>query len=160
MNNKGKDRKCPYCWDFFPPDNYNAHKQQFCRRTDECRKAASRASSRKYREKKRNDLLWKKSECERVKKHHRKHPDYWRIGKNAKIISSDSLLRDFAQAQKIDSLPVLRDFVLYYSACLTGFIAHTTDHGDNLLLRDNALSYLNRFYDKGIALSTERNINS
>jgi len=67
MNNKGKDRKCPYCQDFFSPGNYNAHVQEFCRLNSECKKAASRASSKKCREKKRNDLSWKKSECERVK---------------------------------------------------------------------------------------------
>ena len=160
MNNKGKDRKCLYCKDFFSPSNYNAHVQQFCCLTYECQKAASRASSRKNREKKRNDLSWKKSECERVKGWQKKHPDYWKREKKSKIIFSNTLLRDFAQAQKIDSLPLLRDFVLYYSACLTGFIAHTTDLSDDLLLRDFAFSYLNRFYDKGIALSSGRNINS
>ncbi len=160
MKNKGKDRKCPHCRNYFPPNNYNAHKQEFCCRTDECKKAASCASSRNHREKKRNDLSWKKSECKRVKKWQKKHPDYWQREKSSKKVFGDLLLRDFAQAQKIDSLPLLRDFVLYYSACLTGFIAHTTDLESDLLLRDNALSYLNRFYDKGIALSTERNINS
>ena len=160
MNDKGKSRKCPHCIDYFPPDNYNAHKQEFCCLTDECRKAASRASSRKNREKKRNDLLWKKKESGRVKEWQKKHPDYWKSEKKSKIIFDDTLLRDFAQAQKIDSLPLLRDFVLYYSACLTGFIAHTTEFNRDLLLRDNAFSYLNRFYDKGIALSSGRNNNS
>lgn len=160
MNNKGKDRKCLHCKDFFPPGNYNAHAQEFCRLNDECCKAASCASSKKYREKKRNDLSWKKSECEYVKEWQRKHPDYWKRGKKTEKSFSNLLLGDFAQAQKIDSLPLLRDFVLYYSACLAGFIAHTTDQGGDLLLSDNAFSYLNRFYDKGIALSTERNINS
>ena len=156
MKNKGTSRQCLHCKDFFSPSNYNAHVQQFCRLNDECRKAASRASSKKCREKKRNDLSWKKSECERIKSWQQKHPDYWKKEKKSKIMFSDTLLRDFAQAQKIDSLPLLRDFVLYYSACLTGFIAHTTDQSGNSLLRDNAFSYLNKFYDKGIALSTER----
>ena len=160
MNDKGKSRKCPHCKDFFQPDPYNAHVQQFCCRTDECRKAASRASSRRCRENKRNKLSWKKGECKRVKEWQKKHPDYLKREKNPKQVPSDLLLRDFAQAQKIDSLPLLRDFVLYYSACLTGFIAHTTDSRGDLLLRDTALSCLNRFYDKGIALSAERNINS
>jgi len=160
MKNTGKDRKCLHCKDFFPPDPYNAHVQEFCRRNNACCKAASRASSKKNRAKKNDSLSWKQSECERVKKWQKKHPDYWKREKKPKIFSSDSLLRDFAQAQKIDSLPLLRDFVLYYSACLTGFIAHTTDLSDDLLLRDFAFSYLNRFYDKGIALSSGRNINS
>lgn len=155
MNNKGKNRKCLHCEVFFSPSNYNMHVQEFCRLNDECCKAASCASSQKYREKKRNELSWKKSECERVKGWQKKHPDYWKREKKAKIILSDTLLRDFAQAEKIDSLPLLRDFVLYYSACLTGFIAHTADLGNDLLLRDNAFSYLNRLYDKGIAISTE-----
>ncbi len=160
MKNIGKDRKCLHCAAFFTPSNYNAHVQEYCRLNYECKKAASRASSKKCRERKRNNILWKKSECERVKGWQKKHPDYWKSEKKSKIIFRDTLLRDFAQAQKIDSLPLLRDFVLYYSACLTGFIAHTTDLGSDLLLRDNAFSYLNRFYDKGIALSSERNNNS
>jgi len=156
MNKKGKDRKCLHCQDFFPPNNYNAHVQEFCCRTDKCKKASSCASSRKYRKKKQDDRLWKKIECDRVKRYQNKHPDYWKSEKKVKIFSSNLLLRDFAQAQKIDSLPLLRDFVLYYSACLTGFIAHTTDLSDDSLLRDFAFSSLNKFYDKGIALSGER----
>ena len=72
----------------------------------------------------------------------------------------DSLLRDMTQAQKVTSFPVLRDIVVYLHACLTGYIAHTTDWNEDLLLRDFIATLMNKFYDKGIDLSTERNINS
>lgn len=159
MKNRGQSRKCQHCKNFFLASNYNAHKQEFCCR-NECRKASSRASSRKHRKKNQDDLSWKKTECERVKQYQSKHPDYWKSEKKAKIFSSDLLLRDFAQAQNIDSFSLLRDFVLYNSACLTGFIAHTTDLSDDLLLRDFAFTSLNRFYDIGIALYEKRKSNS
>lgn len=160
MKKRGKKRKCLYCQILFTPDRYNDHHQQFCNGNDECKKASHRAASQKNRDKHRNDISWKEKENERVKKWQKEHPDYWKRKKNAKIISSDLVLRDFAQAQKVTSFPVLRDIVLYYSACLSGFIAHTGDWDEKLLLRDFIATRMNRFYDKGIALSAERNINS
>lgn len=159
MKNTGKSRKCSFCHTIFNPDRYNIHVQEFCCHSRECRKASSRASSKKYREKKRGDLEWKKNECERVKRYQREHPGYWKKQKKPGKNFPDLFLRDFAQAQKTADFPLLRDFVFYFGTCLTGFIAHTSDWGDDLLLRDFIGSLLNRFYDKGIALSSEGNIN-
>lgn len=160
MKKRGKKRKCLYCQILFTPDRYNDHHQQYCNGNDECKKASHRAASRKYRDKRRDDTSWKEKENERVKKWQKEHPGYWITKKNAKIISRDSVLRDFAQAQKVTSFPVLRDIVVYYSACLSGFIAHTAGLDSELLLRDFIATVLNPLYDKGIALSAERNINS
>ena len=159
MKKRGKKRKCLYCQTLFTPDRYNDYHQQFCNGSDECKKVSHRAASQKIRDKHRNDIPWKEKENKRVKEWQKEHPDYWKTKKNAKIISSDSLLRDFAQAQNATSFPVLRDIVLYYSACLSGFIAHTGDWDEKLLLRDFIATVLNPLYDKGIALSSERNIN-
>ena len=79
-------------------------------------------------------------------------------GKKAEKKSSDLFLRDFAQAPEKTNFPVLRDFVFYISSCLVGFIAHTHDWDNDLLLRDSFGTLLNRFYDRGIALSLESKI--
>ena len=63
------------------------------------------------------------------------------------------------QAQNIDNFPLLRDMVVYLHACILGYIAHATDWDDNLLLRDLIATRMNLFYDKGVALSSGRNIN-
>lgn len=160
MKKRGKKRKCPYCKKTFTPDARNKHYQQYCCESDECKRESHRAASARYRQKHRDDQKKKEEECERVKKWQKEHPGYWKTKKNAKIISTDSLLRDIMQAQKVTTFPVLRDIVVYLSTCLSGYIAHTTDWNENLLLRDFIATRMNRFYDKGIALSSERNINS
>jgi len=159
MKNRGKKRKCPYCKTPFDPDARNKHYQQYCCETNECKRESHRVASARYRQKHRNDKKKKEAECERIKKWQREHPGYWKTKNNAKIISPDLLLRDIMQAQKVTSFPVLRDIVIYLHACLSGYIAHTTDWNENLLLRDFIASRMNRFYDKGIALSSESNIN-
>jgi hypothetical protein len=160
MKYRGKTRLCLFCQIPFIPCKNNVHYQQFCCNTDECKKASNRASSKKYRERKRSDKKWKEKECERVKKYQKEHPDYWKREKKANFISGDLLLRDFAQAQKVTTFPVLRDIVMYLSACLAGYVAHTTDWEEGLLLRDFIATRLNPLYDKGIALSSEGNIKS
>lgn len=159
MKNQGKQRKCPFCQNSFTPDARNKHYQQYCSSSDECKKESNRASSRRYRQKNRNDKKKNANESERVKKWQRKHPDYWKPKKNAKIIPPDLLLRDICQVQKVTSFPLLRDIVVYLHASLCGYIAHTTDWNENLLLRDFIVTRMNLFYDKGIALSSERNNN-
>jgi len=159
MKDTGKSRKCPFCHVPFTPGRHNSHSQVFCCRNKECKQASSRAASKKYREKKRSDVSWKKEECNRVKKYQWEHPDYWKKEKNGKKDFTDLVLRDFVQARKTADFPVLRDFVLYFGNCLIGFIGHTSDWDNDLLLRDSIGSLLNGFYDKGIALFSERNIN-
>ncbi len=160
MKKRGKKRKCPYCKNPFDPDVRNQHYQQYCCETNECKRESRRVASARYRQKHRNDKKKKEKECKRVKKWQREHPDYWKTKKKAKIISNDLLLRDIIQAQKVTSFPLLRDMTFYLYTCFSGYIAHTTDWNENLLLRDFIATRMNRFYDKGIALSTERNINS
>jgi hypothetical protein len=159
MKDTGKSRKCPFCHVPFTPCKHNTHSQIFCCRSTECKQASSRAASKKYRENKRSDVAWKKKECERVKQYQQEHPDYWKREKNGKKDFTDLVLRDFVQARNTADFPVLRDFVLYFGNCLIGFIGHTSDWDNDLLLRDSIGSLLNGFYDKGIALSSERNIN-
>jgi hypothetical protein len=156
MKDIGKSRKCPFCHISFIPDKHNSHSQLFCCRSKECRQASSRASSKQYREQKRSNVNWKREECKRVKKYQLEHPDYWKKEKNGKKNFTDLVLRDFVQARKTADFPVLRDFVFYFSNCLLGFIAHTSDWDNDLLLRDVIGSLLNRFYDKGIALFREK----
>jgi hypothetical protein len=159
MKDTGKNRNCPFCHISFTPEKHNTHSQVFCCRNSECKQASSRAASKKYREKKRSDMNWKRDESERVKNYQREHPNYWKREKKDKNFSPDLLLRDFVQARKTADFPVLRDFVLYIGNCLIGFIGHTSDWDNDLLLRDSIGSLLNGFYDKGIALSSKRNIN-
>ena len=160
MKNRGKKRKCPFCQILFDSDPRNKHDQQYCGGTNECKRESHRAASARYRQKHRNDKRWKDQECERVRNWQKEHPDYWKTKNKAKIIFTDSLLRDMTQIQKVSSFAVLRDMIMYLHACLSGYIAHTTDWNENLLLRDFIATRMNRFYDKGIALSSERNINS
>ena len=160
MKKKGKQRKCPFCQILFIPDPRNQHDQQYCCDTDECQRESHRAASARYRQKRRDDKTHKRKECERVKKWQREHPDYWKTKKNAKIISPDVLLRDMTQARKVTSFPLLRDMTIYLWACFSGYVAHATDWNEDLLLRDFIATRLNRFYDKGVALSSGRNFNS
>ncbi len=159
MKNIGEKRKCPYCKKLFNPDPRNKHDQQYCCETDECKRESHRAASARYRQKHRNDKKKKGKECERVKKWQHEHPDYWKTKKNTKIFSTDALLRDMTQAQKVTSFPLLRDMTFYLYACFSGYVAHTTDWNEDLLLRDFIATRMNRFYDKGIALSSERKSN-
>ena len=160
MKKKGKRRICPFCRIKFIPEARTQYSQQYCCRSDECKRESHKASARKYREKHRNDEIWKKKENNRVKKWQQEHPGYWKDKKSKKIIFLDAFLRDMSQAQKVTSFPVLRDMTVYLYACLSGYIAYSTDWDDNLVLRDFIASRMNRFYDKGIALSSGRNINS
>jgi hypothetical protein len=153
MKRTGNHRRCPHCGIWFMPDPYNSHSQEYCCRNTGCRKASHCASQRRHREKRRDDAEWKKSESERVKRYQGKHPGYWRREKSSKKVSSASLLRDFAQPQKVTDFVVLRDFVFYLSGCLSGFIGHSTGIGGSGVLRDDICSVMNTFYDKGIALS-------
>ena len=159
MKNRGRKRKCPYCKNSFIPDPRNKHDQQYCCKTDECKRESHRAASARYRQKHRNDQKKKAKECERVKAWQREHPDYWKAKKKAKIISAEVLLRDMTQVQKVTSFPLLRDMTFYLYACFSGYVAHTTDWNGDLLLRDFIATRMNRFYDKGIALSSGRNGN-
>lgn len=149
MKNIGKKRKCPYCKKLFNPDPRNKHDQQYCCDTDECKRESHVAASARYRQKHRCDKKKKKKECERVKQWQYEHPDYWKTKKKSKIFSTDLLLRDMTQAQKVTSFPLLRDMTFYLYACFTGYVAHTTDWDDNLLLRDFIATRMNRFYDIG-----------
>ena len=152
MKNQGKSRKCLFCQTSFIPDPRNKHDQQYCSKTNECKRESNRAASGRYRQKHRDDKDKKEKECERVKKWQREHPDYWKTKKKAKIISPEALLRDMTQAQKVTSFPLLRDMTLYLYACFSGYVAHATDWNENLLLRDFIATRMNRFYDKGNAL--------
>ena len=160
MKNRGKSRKCIFCQTSFIPDPRNKHDQQYCSEINDCKRESHRAASARYRQKHRNDKNKKEKDCERVKKWQRKHPDYWKTKKSAKIISMDLLLRDMTQAQKVTSFPLLRDMTFYLYACFSGYVAYTTDWSEDLLLRDFIANRMNQFYDKGIALSGEREIQS
>lgn len=155
MKRTGNHRRCPNCRIWFMPEPYNGHKQKYCCSNTDCKRASHSASQRIQREKKRDDREYKRMNSERVKRYQKKHPGYWRRKKSSKKVFPASLLRDFAQAQKVTDFAVLRDFVFYLSGCLTGFIGHSTGLGASGVLRDNICTMMNRYYDNGIALSKE-----
>ena len=155
MRRTGNHRRCPHCGIWFMPNPFNKHRQEYCCRTSDCRKASHCASQRRQRGKKRDDMELKQRESERVKRYQREHPGYWKRKKSSKKVFLPLLLRDFAQGQKVTDFIVLRDFVFYLSGCFTGFVGHSTGLGASGVLRDNICSVMNIFYDKGIALSKE-----
>ena len=137
--------------DYFYPDNYNRHHQRYCCKDNKCRKASSAASSKAYRKKKSEYTQFRQKESERVKRWQSKNPDYWKDSqKKSKKVQKVGVLRDFAQAEKLDrEITVLRDFANLQYAVMEGLIITLT--GD--VLRDDIDGFIRQMYDKSQEVS-------
>lgn len=150
MGRKRK-RACVYCHKKYIPSPF-CHNQKYCLKTEDCRLASNRASSRKYRRKAENRTPEKMdTENERVKKWQKAHPDYkkrQRRRKKRKKIIEDRVLRDLALGENCDEIDVLRDLAFRQHVQLKGLISHLFD-----VLRDGIGSVENRLYDIGLSVS-------
>jgi hypothetical protein len=146
MKRQMRKRKCRNCGEWFLPGPYNAHHQQYCGK-DECCKVSKRASSRRYREKKKNDPEFKEKEKKRVLAWRERNPGYWKKGRRKKAgkkLVNDPALRDFAPAKYRDEMNALRDRICRQETCFKGFMAFV-----NGTLRDDIGSQMNHYYDIG-----------
>ena len=149
MKKRSRLRKCLYCGDKFTPDPYNKHHQKYCGKK-ECQQASHRASSKRYRQKKRDDPEYRKKEILRVKLWRLRHPGFWKRKKIKKNPEKDLLLRDFARGEKASEDEVIRDFLLFQVHCFQGFVSQLTG-----VVRDDIGSLINSYYDKGKTLFPE-----
>jgi hypothetical protein len=148
MRLRRRPRRCPCCRTDFVPDPFNRHRQKFCCRTEDCRKASRRASSARHRRRRGADASFRRSEVERVRGWRSRTPGYWRLGekRSGKMIA----LRDSARGGTGGDIRALRDFAFFQQTCLQGLVSHLTG-----ALRDDIGSVMNGLYDRGVALSKE-----
>ena len=146
MKKHPRKERCLCCGKVFKLNPYNRHHQKYCGK-EECRRKSHCASSKNYRDKKRDDAAYRKDEKDRVRKWRKRNPD---LKKNQKNTSQDTVLRDFVRGENASQDEVLRDFVKFFVPCIKGFIWVTTG-----VLRDDIGSQLKHYYDKGKELSTE-----
>ena len=147
---KNRKIRCRNCGNYFYPNNYNRHHQVYCS-SDACQKASHRASSRKYRKKKSTNTAFRNKESARIKQWQSENPDYWKNRKkSSKNNYNKELLRDFAQAEKLQSdITLLRDFTNLQYSVIKGLIITLT--GD--VLRDNIDDFIRKMYDKSLEVS-------
>lgn len=151
MGRKRK-RTCVHCQTKYIPDPYNHYHQNYCGKTENCRKESNRAASCKYRRKSKNRTPEKKkAESERVKKWQRANPGYkrrQRREKKRKKIIEGFVLRHFAPNGKGAEIDVLRHFAFRQHVELKGLVSHLFD-----ALRDDIGVIENRLYDIGLSVS-------
>lgn len=157
---KRKKRKCNNCHEYFIPDKYNYHSQEYCTKA-ECRRVSKINSRRKYRLKDENRTPKKlREESERVKKYQKKHPDYKKSKKSSKKNSETEVLRDIAPAEtevlrdiaqlknEVLRIEQLEQTITYYKHVTAGLTSVLTGDG----LRDIISNHLDRYYDIGTHL--------
>jgi hypothetical protein len=149
MEKRSRVRVCHCCGEKFTPGPHNRHHQRYCGK-EECRKASHRASSKRWRQSKRNDLKHKKNEVERVRAWRKNHPGHRKAKKSRKKPDADPGLRDLAQPEKRGEVDGIRDSLLYQTHCLQGFVSFVTGG-----LRDDIGGLLNGYYDRGKELFPE-----
>ncbi len=149
MKEKINKMKCLHCKVFFRPDNYNKNSQNYCAKTEACRKESHRASQEKYRKRKNKDPDFRKKEVRRVTKWQKETPDYWKKTKKTKKNNPEIVLRDIARGENDGVYELLRDIVQRQEYILLGVIDHILEFKKDGVLRDIIASPLNALYDKG-----------
>ena len=156
---KIKERKCPNCKEFFPPDYRNVDKQVYCNKPD-CRKASKKASQQRWLRKPKNRNYFRGPDnVKHVQKWRKANPGYSRrkkdtlqdhcqenIDKNQQVkVDSVSEKPEFA-TEKPEIQQALQDYCVMQPPVLIGIIATITDSA----LQDHIACSINRMHQLGL----------
>ncbi len=138
-------KKCKNCGEWFKPNRFNKHHQQYCTASD-CKRVSRKVSNKKYRAKHKDSPEFKNKEKERVYRWRQANPKYSR--KNRKKLKEKNALRDIATAEKESDIAVLRDIAYRQSVIFEGFLSLTYN-----ALQDNIGAIKEELYIRGSELS-------
>lgn len=141
-----KNEKCKCCTDFFAPSPF-IHHQEYCTKAS-CQAESNRASSRKYRRKKKDNQEYKEKNKEFVRKNRFKNPGYSK--KYRKKIASSAALSDIAIRKTQAMVGALSDLACSQGILIKGLISLSTD-----ALSDTFGDVEKAIYIRGLELSKD-----